>query len=151
MTGPDVVRELFVYLAVRDAPAAIRFHAEVFGAETGLTLTEPGGRVAHAELRLGPALLMLAEERPEEGFPGPLTLGGTAVRVHLHVGDVDALAARATAAGAVLLRPPTDEPHGERQCLLRDPFGHEWLLGQALEAPSDEEVARRYAKLWSGD
>ena len=141
--GP--VRELFVYLIVRDAPAAIRFYADVFGATKGLTLTEPGGRVAHAELRMGPALVMLAEERPEDGLLSPLALGGTGTTLHLHVDDVDVLAARAEARGAVLVRPPRDEAHGERQCRLRDPFGHEWLLGHPLETLTDDEIARRFA------
>src|SRR5258708_1799329 len=52
----------------------------------------------------------------------------------LHVNDVDALTARARDAGAVVLREPADHGHGERQSRLRDPFGHEWLLGHELEA-----------------
>jgi uncharacterized glyoxalase superfamily protein PhnB len=35
-------------------------------------------------------------------------------------------------AGAVILREPADQSHGERQCRLRDPFGHEWLLGHPI-------------------
>lgn len=148
LDGP--VRELFVYLIVRDAPAAIRFYAEVFGAREGLLLAEPDGRVAHAELRMGPALVMLADERPEDGLLSPLAHGGTGVTVHLHVDDVDAMAARAVARGAVLVRPPRDEPHGERQCRLRDPFGHAWLLGHPLEDVSDEKITRRYAAMSAG-
>jgi uncharacterized glyoxalase superfamily protein PhnB len=87
--------------------------------------------------------VLLAEERPESGFLSPLAHGGTGVLLHLHVDDVDAIAARATAAGATLLRPPADESHGERQCKLRDPFGHEWLLGQDIGLVSPEEMQRR--------
>jgi len=59
------------------------------------------------------------------------------------VDDVDFLARRAVEAGATLLREPADQEHGERQCLLRDPFGHEWLLGHEIEALSAEAVRRR--------
>ncbi len=65
--------------------------------------------------------------------------------MHLHVGAVDRLASRAVEAGAEMVREPTDYAHGERQCRIRDPFGHEWLLGHSLEELSDEEIAIRYA------
>jgi PhnB protein len=137
------VHEVFPYLCVRSAAAAIEFYRAVFGAEEALRLTEPGGRVAHAELRLGPATVMLADEFPEHGILSPLAFGGTGTTLHLHVDDVDAIAARAAEAGAVILRPPADQGHGERQCRLRDPFGHEWLLGHEIERVSQEEMQRR--------
>ncbi len=45
---------------------------------------------------------------------------------------MDALAAEAVRAGATMVREPTDYDHGERQCRVRDPFGHEWLLGHEI-------------------
>lgn len=102
-----------------------------------LRLTDDQGRVGHAELELGPTTLMLADEHPELGILSPLACGGTGLRLHLHLDDVDALGRRA-AAGATILLEPTDFPHGERQCRLRDPFGHEWLLGHEIgEAPAE--------------
>ena len=62
--------------------------------------------------------------------------------IHLHVDDADALAARAVAAGATLLMPPTDQFYGERSCRLRDPFGHTWLIGHEIEKVSPEEMQR---------
>lgn len=130
--GP--IREFFPYLCVRGAAEAIAFYSRVFGAREGMRLTGPDGRVAHAQLELGPVTLMLADEHPEGGFLSPLSLGGTGTRLHLHVDDVDVLARRAVEAGAALLREPADQEHGERQCLLRDPFGHEWLLGHEIRS-----------------
>jgi PhnB protein len=146
--GP--VREFFAYLCVRGAAEAIAFYSRVFGAREAARLTGPDGRVAHAELELGPVTLMLADEHPEGGFLAPPSLGGTATRFHLHVDDVDLLARRAVEAGATLLREPADQEHGERQCLLRDPFGHEWLLGHEIEALSAEEVRRRLEERYPG-
>jgi PhnB protein len=123
------VREAFPYLCIRDAAGAIDFYREVFGATERLRMDTDGGRVAHAELAFGPTVIMISDEYPEVGIRGPLHWGGTPVRLHLHVDDVDGLAQRAQAAGATILRGPRDEAHGERQCLLRDPWGHEWLLG----------------------
>jgi uncharacterized glyoxalase superfamily protein PhnB len=123
------IREVYPYLCVHDGPAAIEFYSRVFGAVVALRVEEPNGRVGHAELSFGPGTVMLADEFPELGILSPRTIGGTGTTIHLHVDDVDSLASRAAAAGAVILRGPTTEGHGERQCRLRDPFGHEWLLG----------------------
>lgn len=139
------ILELFVYLCVRDAAEAIEFYQAAFGAREILRLQEPRGRIMHAELMLGPALVMLADEAPEHGIHSPHGFGGTGTTIHLHVRDLDGLAARAVAAGATMTRKPTNEGHGERQCRLRDPFGHEWLLGQELERISSEEIQRRFA------
>jgi uncharacterized glyoxalase superfamily protein PhnB len=140
-----VIHEVYPYLCVKGAVAAIDFYTRVFGAQELMRLTYPDGRIAHAELKLGPATLMLVDEHPEYGIQSPLAFGGTGTTIHLHVDDVDALTARALEAGATLLRAPTDEGHGERQARLQDPFGHEWLLGHQIEAVSSEEVQRRFA------
>ena len=139
-----VIRDVYPYLCVRDAAAALDFYHRIFGAEEVLRLTESNGRIAHAELRLGPCLVMLADEHPEYGILSPIALGGTGTTLHLHVDDVDTLTARAREAGATVLREPADQGHGERQSRLRDPFGHEWLLGHELEALTSDEIRRRF-------
>jgi PhnB protein len=140
-----VIHEVYPYLCVTGGAAAIDFYIRVFGAHEVMRLTYPDGRIGHAELKLGPATLMLADEHPEYGIRSPQAFGGTGTTIHLHVDDVDALVARAVEAGATVLRPPTDEGHGERQARVRDPFGHEWLLGHQIEAVSAEEIQRRFA------
>jgi PhnB protein len=145
MQGRPMIHEVFPYLCVRGGAAAMDFYVQVFGAEELMRLTYPDGRIAHAELRLGPATLMLSDEHPELGLRSPQAYGGTGMAIHLHVEDVDALTAHAAEAGATVLRAPTDEGHGERQAKVRDPFGHEWLLGHQLEALSPEETQRRFA------
>lgn len=145
MSGEPAIHEVFTYLCVADGAGAIDFYTRVFGARETFRLQEPGGRVAHAELRLGPTTLMLAGEYPELGIRGPLAYGGTGTTLHLHVDDVDALTRRAEDAGATVLRPPADQPHGERQSRIRDPFGHEWLLGHPLGPPlTNDEIRRRF-------
>jgi uncharacterized glyoxalase superfamily protein PhnB len=127
------IREVYPYLIVRGADAAIEFYRKVFGAEEILRIRdEQRGLVGHAELRLGPATIMLADEYPDLGILSPAAFGGTGQVLHLHVDDVDSLAGRAVHAGATMVREPTDYDHGERQCRLRDPFGHEWLLGHEI-------------------
>lgn len=140
------IHEVFPYLCVRGGNAAIDFYTRAFGARETFRIPMPDGRVGHAQLKFGPATLMLADEFPEVGVRSPQAFGGTGTTIHLHVDNVDALAKQAVDAGATILMPPTDQPHGERQCRVRDPFGHEWLLGHEVEKVSPEEMRRRYAE-----
>ena len=142
------IHEVFAYLHVRGAARAIDYYRHVFGAELRLCLDEKGtGRVGHAELLIGPAVVMVSDEYPECGILGPQSLGGASASVHLHVDDADALLARAVAAGGTLLRPASDAFYGERSGTVRDPFGHEWLIGHSIEEVSAEEMQRRYDAL----
>ena len=139
--------ELFPYLRLKEAARAIEFYRAAFGAKEKFRLTEPSGRIGHAELELGSMTLMLSDEYPELGFLGPQTLGGTSMSIHLHVDDADALIARAVEAGASVLRPAADHFYGERSGTVRDPFGHEWMIGHEIETVSPAEMQRRYDEL----
>jgi uncharacterized glyoxalase superfamily protein PhnB len=138
------VIECFPYLRVADAAAAIAYYVEVFGAVETRRLTEPGGRIGHAELTLGPTTVMLSDEFPEMGIVGPATIGRTSVSIHLHVDDCGAVLARGERAGGTIVRPAQDQFYGERSGTLRDPFGHEWNVGHQIEEVSTEEMQRRY-------
>jgi PhnB protein len=144
------IHEVFAYLRVHDAGAAIRFYEQAFGAKEKFRLVEPSGRIGHAELDLGGTTLMLSDEYPELDIRGPKAIGGTSFAIHLHVDDADAAIRRAVEAGAELVRPATDAFYGERSGTVRDPFGHEWLLGHSIEEVEPEEMQRRYTKLLSG-
>lgn len=141
------IHEAFPYLRVRGAAEAIDFYIRVFGAKERFRLVEPGGRIGHVELEFGDHLIMLSEEFPEYGIhaPGPDSTAYSSI--HLHVDDADALVARALEAGATLLRPLQDHFYGERSGAIRDPFGHEWLIGHSIEEVSPEEMQRRYDRL----
>lgn len=141
------IHEVFAYLRVRDTAAAIRFYAEAFGAVEHFRLVEPSGRIGHAEVQLGPSVLMISDAFPEYGLPAPAEGEVPTVSVHLHVDDADAVCARAVAAGATVEMPPTDHFYGERSCRLRDPFGHAWLIGHSIEQVEPEEMQRRYTAL----
>lgn len=149
MQRDNRISEAYPYLRVKGAPAAIAFYKQVFGARERFRLVEPSGRVGHIELEVGNIVLMLSEEFPEFGIYAPQ--GVTGMAMHLHVDNADELAARAVAAGATMLRPPADQFYGERSCLIRDPFGHEWMLGHGIENVTPEEMQRRYTAMLSGD
>ena len=143
----SAIREVFPYLRVRDTAEAMRFYAAAFGAKELFRLTEPNGRIGHAEMQLGPAVLMLSDPFPEYGLHAP-TSDDMGTTLHLHVANADAMAERAVAAGAEMLMPPTDQFYGERSCRLRDPYGHTWLLGHEIEKLTPEEMQQRYTALF---
>lgn len=147
---PSAIHEVFAYLRVRSTPEAIAFYTQAFGAVERFRLVEPSGRVGHAEMQLGPSVLMLSDGFPEFGIDAPGPGDVTYSSVHLHVDDADAMAVQAVAAGAEMLMPPTDQFYGERGCRLRDPFGHTWLIGHQIEAVTPEEMQRRYTAMMSG-
>ena len=144
------IHEVFAYLCVPDTAAAIAFYRDAFGATETFRLVEPGGRIGHAELTFGPATVMLSDEFPEFGIRAPAAYGGTAITIHLHVDDADAVIARAVQAGATLERPVQDAFYGERGGAVRDPFGHRWLIGHSIETVTPEEMQRRYTALFDG-
>ncbi len=146
------IHEVIPYLRLKDAAHAIEFYKRAFDAIEVFRMTEPiaGGRIGHAEILIGGVKIMLADEHPEYGIRGPETVGGTTFAIHLHVDNVDALVEQAVQTGAAIIRPVENHFHGERGGVLRDPFGHEWLLGQEIEKVSKEEMQERYAAMFQG-
>jgi PhnB protein len=145
----NTIQQVFPYLIVRDCPAAIEFYKRIFGAEEGMRLAEPSGRIGHAELKLGAAMIMIAEEHPDRGVLSPLAYGGTGSFLHLHVDNVDTMTQLAAEAGAKILAEPKTQFYGERSSKIQDPFGHVWMLGQHVEEVSPDEMQRRYNELLS--
>ena len=141
------VHEVYPYLHVKDAARAIAFYSEAFGAREKFRLTEPSGRIGHAELDFNGYTLMLADEFPEYNILGPQPGSNTTVTIHLHVDDCDAMIERARGAGAKVTMAPQDQFYGERSGVLIDPFGHRWNIGHSIEEVSTEEMQRRYSAL----
>lgn len=140
---------LMPHLIVKHAERAIDFYVRAFGARELFRLTEPGGKVGHAELAFGTARIGIADEYPDFGALSPASIGGTPVSIHLYVADVDAVVARAVAQGATLLRPIRDEFYGDRVGMLADPFGHKWQLASRREEVAPAEMQRRFAALFA--
>jgi uncharacterized glyoxalase superfamily protein PhnB len=143
------IEEVFAYLCVSDAQAAIDFYKDAFGASEKFRLTEPSGRIGHAELAFGPMTVMLSDEYPECGIRSASTIGATPVTIHLHVDNADRMIEQAVRAGATLESAPKDEFYGERGGSIRDPFGHRWLIGHHIEDVSPDEMQRRYSDMLS--
>lgn len=132
------------YLIVRGAAQAIEFYERAFGAKEKFRIPM-GDILGHAEIVIGDSHVMLADEM--EGHASPQALGGTPVSLMIYVKDVDAMFARAIAAGAKELRAVADQFYGDRCGVLADPFGHVWSLATHVEDVSEEEIARRLAAM----
>lgn len=139
------VHELFAYLHVNDAARAIEFYTEAFGATEKFRLTEPSGRIGHAELDFDGTTMMLADEFPEYNIRGPQSIGATTVTLHIHVDNADETIGRAVKAGATIEIKPEDHFYGERSGCVLDPFGHRWNIGHSIEEVSPDEMQRRYS------
>ena len=136
-------------LRIRNVAAAIEFYKKAFGAREIMRF-EGHGTIGHAELEIGNSIIMLGEEAPEYGFPGPNELGGSPVSMHLYVDDADALVAQAAAAGARVLSPVKDQFYGDRSGSVADPFGYTWDIATRKETLSVEEMYRRFEEMDRG-
>ncbi len=140
----EVQPTLSPHLVVDDAAAAIDFYVRAFGATELGRVSHPDGRLVHAALSLNGSTVMLNDDFPDfnDGKSStPTALGGTPVTIHLQVPDVEAAFARALDAGAVVVAPLEDQFWGDRYGVVRDPFGHQWSLGQPVREVSMEEIA----------
>jgi PhnB protein len=142
---PDGYHTITPYLIINGAAQAIEFYKRAFGAAETVRMPDPKGRIAHAEIKIGDSMIMLADEHHEMGHRGPRTLGGTSVSILLYVPDVDSVFDRAIKAGAKSQRPVADQFYGDRMGTLEDPFGHVWTIGTHIEDVSAEEMKRRMA------
>jgi uncharacterized glyoxalase superfamily protein PhnB len=115
------------YLSYRDGPAAIAW-LEAIGFATVARQDGDGGAVAHAELTLGDAVVMLATADGDYTVP-PLVDRSTGTGLYLHVDDVGAIHAAAIDAGATSVFPPEATEWGTERARVLDPEGHEWSFG----------------------
>jgi PhnB protein len=143
---PDGYHSVTPYLIMRDAAKAIDFYKDVFGATELVRMDAPGGKVGHAEVRIGDSIVMLADENPKVGAEGPELLGGSPVHLMLYVDDCDSVFKRALAAGSAEVQPLKNQFYGDRSGTLTDPFGHQWTIATHTEDVAPDEMERRAAE-----
>ncbi len=138
---PDGYHTATPYLVVGDAARAIDFYKRAFGASELVRMDAPGGKIGHAELKIGDSMIMLSDEMM--GNRSPQTLGGSPVSIFLYVEDVDSVFNKAIDAGGKSDAPPTDMFWGDRFGKLTDPFGHIWSIATHIEDVAPEEMPKR--------
>jgi len=140
---PKGYHSITPYLVVNDAARAIDFYKRAFGAQEKMRMDGPGGKIGHAELKIGDSIMMLSDEMPGSGTRSPRSLGGTTGGVFLYVENVDTVFKQAVSAGAKADAQPSDMFWGDRFGKLTDPFGHQWSLATHKEDIAPDEMARR--------
>ncbi|WP_066899508.1 VOC family protein [Mycolicibacterium houstonense] len=141
----EVTPAVLPHLVVDDAAAAIDFYVKAFGATELGRVPGPDGKLIHAALSINGSTVMLNDDFPE--YSGgksmtPKALGGTPVTIHLTVTDVETKFARAVEAGAEVVAELEDQFWGDRYGIVRDPFGHQWSLGQPVREVSPQEIEK---------
>lgn len=145
---PEGYHKVTPYLTIKGAAEAIEFYKQAFDAVEVYRLDTPTGEIGHAELRIGDAIIMLADEGDEVMFRSPQTLGGASVGLLIYVEDVDYKFVQAVNAGAKVIRPVQDQFYGDRSGTLEDPFGHLWFIATRVEDLTLEEVRQRADALY---
>ena len=147
---PDGYTSVTSYLIVKGAVDAIQFYKKIFGAEEILRLQTPDGTIGHAELQIGDAKIMIADECPEMDILGPDSGGGTSVGLLLYVDDVNTVFNAALDAGARMFKPLCDQFYGDRAGTIEDPFGHRWTIATHIEDVPHDVVQQRFEDMMSG-
>jgi PhnB protein len=140
---PQGYHSVTPYLILDDAARAIEFYKKALGAVELMRFPAPGGRIGHAEIKIGDSPVMLADESPQEGQKSLRTIGGSPVSLMVYVEDVDARVAQAVAAGAKITRPVANQFYGDRTGGIEDPFGYQWYIATHVEDVSMDELKRR--------
>ena len=143
---PSLTR-LYARLVVGDGPRAIDFYRTAFGAEEIERYTDPDGKIVHAMLRLGGAVIAVKDA--DESDPAPDSLGGSPVIMALDVSDADAVAEAMLRGGASVVYPVADQHYGQRGGRLADPFGHLWMISQTIEELTPQEIQKRTTDLFT--
>jgi PhnB protein len=141
-TAAEPLPTVIPRLCFKDTRRAIEFYQRIFGAKEIMRLVDPDQKIGIAQIQIGNARILLSDEYPEFGAISPETLGGSTVRIKLMVADVDAVAQRALAAGAKMVRPVEDQFYGERVGQVADPFGYTWIIATHKKGMSAEEMQR---------
>jgi uncharacterized glyoxalase superfamily protein PhnB len=143
---PEGFHTVTPHLVCAGAADALEFYKKALGAVEIGRMPGPGGKIMHAELRIGDSRIMLADDFPDYGSKGPLALKGSPVVIHLYVEDADAAFARLVDAGAKPIMPLADMFWGDRYGQVEDPFGHRWAVATHKRDMSMEQIQAEMQK-----
>ena len=139
------------HIVVSDTRKAVDFYKRAFGAEERGMAEGPGGKIMHAEIKIGDSLLMLNDEMPEfEALSPTGTKADTCVTLHLYVENADKVFSQAKAAGAIETMPLQDQFWGDRYGQVKDPFGFLWAIATHVEDLTSAEIEARQKNAFGG-
>jgi len=144
---PDGASAVIPRLFCRDPVAEIEFCTTAFGAEEGVRRPGADGKIAHALITIGPAMVMIESEWPEVPNRAPAPDGSSSVALYVYVENVDEAVQRAVRSGARILMPATNQFWGDRTAWIIDPSGHVWTVATRIEETTEEQRQERLARL----
>lgn len=120
-----------VNLVVRDLAKSLPFYQQVLGATVRYSDSDFAAMVLHD------VEFMLHADHTYDHHPLFSRLQsdsrrGSGAELRVMGVDPDAVQARAQAAGAMILQPVADFPHGWRDVIVEDPDGYIWAVGVPL-------------------
>ncbi len=132
---PNGYHTITPYLTVQDAHRFIEFLELIFSGRVTERITLPDGKIAHADVQIGDATIML-NDATDDWKPMPCAM-------YVYVNDADECYRRALNAGAQSLMEPADQFHGDRMAGVRDQFGNVWWIVTHIEDVASDELQRR--------
>ena len=144
---PEGASAVIPRLFCRDPVAEIEFCTTAFGAEEGVRRPGADGKIAHALITIGPAMVMIESEWPEVPNRAPAPDGSSSVALYVYVENVDEAVQRAVRSGARILMPATNQFWGDRTAWIIDPSGHVWTVATRIEETTEEQRQERLARL----
>lgn len=146
---PDNSSVLIPRLVCRDPAAAVDFMMRTLNAASFNQRPGPDGKLAHALLTIGPAMIMVEGEWPTLTSRAPTPDGSSPVVLFVYVEDVDQTVERAISGGAQVLLPAQNQFWGDRIAWIMDPSGHVWTIATRIEETTAEERTERWSAILS--
>jgi PhnB protein len=148
---PEGASTVIPRLFCRDPAAEVEFCTAVLGAVEGVRRPGPDGKIAHALVTIGPAMVMIESEWPGITSRAPQPDGSSPVVLYVYVDNADETVERAVAAGARILMPLTDQFWGDRTAWIMDPSGHVWTVATRIKETTEEERQARLDRIHTTD
>jgi PhnB protein len=133
-------RSVTPMLSVANIRRAMDFYTTALGFTVKQVMDSPQG-IMHAELTLRDTTLMLGPEAPHQNSLSANSIGNTPVTLYMLVENVDAVVARAVAAGGKVIMPVADMFWGDRCGTIADPEGNKWMIATHKAEPTEAEMA----------
>ena len=127
-------------MTVKDAPKVIEFYKKAFDAKEHMRMPGPDGKIMHAEIQIGNAIIMMNDE--VMGSRSAQSLGGSPISFYIYVEDAAAAFKKAIAAGAKEQFPLTDMFWGDKMGTVEDPFGYKWTIAQHVRDVTPEDMKK---------
>jgi uncharacterized glyoxalase superfamily protein PhnB len=127
-------------ITVNDGRKALEFYKHALGATEKGRFEGPDGKLMHAEIQIGNAMLMLNDE--VMGMRSPQSFQGSPVAFYLYFDDAEAAFRKAISAGGKQVMPITEMFWGDRMGQFEDPFGYRWSVATHVKDMTPDEIRK---------